>query len=156
MTFTRNLDVSFLLSSMGSAKSISEKVVYDPLDDEELDKYANRLQTISIIALAYKVDSLVTSPDNKQDLLLETGTLSYTENENDTPVVLAHFRNLNVADLYAQQAFVAFPSENTDLLAASLMTKKTLRFYITGTVNQTPVTLGVTVRLNIEAKAGLI
>ena len=131
---------------------IEETILVNIKEDEEVDKYYDKLKDVEIERISLKIADLSATGENK----MTDGYLAYSAITNAEETLLYNFQSVDLNALNSGASLdLPITADNFSKLEALLLSPGYLTFYLKGTMEEVPTTLTLLLTINTKITAGL-
>jgi hypothetical protein len=135
-------------NSTGQNVAYSETIVIDATTDPDVNKYLDKIKGFTLQKLTYQIVGV----SNTAPGTLFSGNMSFGAISSGTPSVAVTITNLDVNDLSTVHELTINQSD-INTINSLLKTDKAVKFYLTGTLSQTPVNLLIEIIMDVKVDA---
>jgi hypothetical protein len=146
-----NFSENFTVNKSGT--TFSETKLIDATTESEFDKYKHKINSIDIERVTYTIESS-RGPANQ---VLKTGTLKVADESGTNSVTVADLSNVNLASSVGQE--IDLSTSPAGLARIQELIKSNPHkavISLTGTVNQGPINLNLTLKFHSKLTARVI
>lgn len=130
---------------------ITEKIVLDPLSDEDFSQYKNDIKKIEITSLNYRVSDLKTDHES----LIFNGKIEYTIGAgNKIPLITLEDLDIKSLNASGQEEAFEVPAAALVAIVKAFESHNEVALFLSGTFSEVPVDfhMEITAKLKVQAE----